>query len=501
MREEEKRRGEEARERERQEHEMERREHEEEKKRLDAEREQERQRREEENRVREEQELQRREEEWRQRDREFREALSKIAEAKSDPSKPGGESEFRVAKLNEKDDIEAYLTTFKRLMAAYGVTRAKWIFKLAPQLTGKAQLAYAALPTNQALDYDSVKSAILRRYDITEETYRQRFRAVSKGTEETHRQLAIRMGDLVNKWLKDISTVEQIKDAVVLEQFLNCLSSPIRVWIKERKPKSCLEAGQLADNYTEARKQVKEEKYSGESNQKGKQIVTSLMLPGKATTIHCVHGDNLLYPVARLNLEVEGVPVAVEAAVAKNLPTSVLLGTDVPELGRLLGLKPRSRWNKTQRALLAVTRAGARRQAKEEEERRQKEADCQVTSSPVTLDAQSTDEVAAATKGKEAPERHQVGEIKGNDGFVFNLSDDLFSGDKSRVELSRSQKRAQKRMHQPAAEQLSSGPLDMSAKELKQLVKLDPSLSNLKVTGNKEDKTHYFLDTLYPGAV
>ena len=78
--------------------------------------------------------------------------------------------------------------------------------------------------------------------------------------------------------------------------------------------------------------------------------------------------DNVLYPVARLNLEVEGVPVAVEAAGAKNLPTSVLLGTDVPELGRLLGLKPRSRWNKTPRALLAVTRAGARRQAKEEEE-------------------------------------------------------------------------------------------------------------------------------------
>ena len=70
--------------------------------------------------------------------------------------------------------------------------------------------------------------------------------------------------------------MEQIKDAVVLEQFLNCLSSPIRVWINERKPKSCLDAGQLADDYTEARKQVKEEKSNGESNQKGKQIVTSL---------------------------------------------------------------------------------------------------------------------------------------------------------------------------------------------------------------------------------
>ena len=54
--------------------------------------------------------------------------------------------------------------------------------------------------------------------------------------------------------------MEQIKDAVFLEQFLNCLSSPKRVGIKERKPKSYLEAGQLADDYTEARKQVEEEK-------------------------------------------------------------------------------------------------------------------------------------------------------------------------------------------------------------------------------------------------
>ena len=83
-------------------------------------------------------------------------------------------------------------------MTAYGVTKAKWIFKLAQQLTGKAQQAYAALPTDQALNYDSVKVEILRRYDITEESYRQTFRAAGKGTEETHRELAIRLGDLAN---------------------------------------------------------------------------------------------------------------------------------------------------------------------------------------------------------------------------------------------------------------------------------------------------------------
>ena len=63
--------------------------------------------------------------------------------------------------------------------------------------------------------------------------------------------------------------MEQIKDTVVLEQFLNCLSPTIHTWIKERKPKSVLEAGHLADDYTEARRQVKGNS-SGDTIQKGK---------------------------------------------------------------------------------------------------------------------------------------------------------------------------------------------------------------------------------------
>ena len=134
---------------------------------------------------------------------------------------------------------------FERLMAAYSVPRAKWIFKLAPQM---AQQAYAALTTEDALSYDAVKAAILRRYDVTEETYHQRFRAAARSNEESHRDLSIRLGDLANKWLRGVNTVEQL---------LNTLTPAVRVWpwVKERKPKTALEAGQLADDYTEARRQ------------------------------------------------------------------------------------------------------------------------------------------------------------------------------------------------------------------------------------------------------
>ena len=68
-------------------------------------------------------------------------------------------------KVSEPDNIEAFLTMFKRIMATHNVEEARWAYKLAPQLAGRAQQAYAALPAEQAGTYQEVKAAILRWYD------------------------------------------------------------------------------------------------------------------------------------------------------------------------------------------------------------------------------------------------------------------------------------------------------------------------------------------------
>ena len=127
--------------------------------------------------------------------------------------------------------------------------RARWPFKLAPQLTGKAQQAYAALSPEDANSYDSVKAAILRRYNINEETYRQRFWGTTMKPGETPRELVTRLHDLVTKWGKDCKDVNNVFDMMVREQLLNTLPEEVRVWVRERKPKSCEEAGQLAEDY------------------------------------------------------------------------------------------------------------------------------------------------------------------------------------------------------------------------------------------------------------
>ena len=95
----------------------------------------------------------------------------KVAARNSSEPRIEAEAGLKLTKLSDADDIKAYLTTFEHMMQAYKIPKECWVYKLAPQLTGKAQQAYAAIPTADAGKYDDVKAAILRRYDINSEIY------------------------------------------------------------------------------------------------------------------------------------------------------------------------------------------------------------------------------------------------------------------------------------------------------------------------------------------
>ena len=154
----------------------------------------------------------------------------------------------KLTRLSDNDDIEAYLTTFERMTEAYEIG-ARWPYKLAPQLTGKAQQVYASLSPDEAKSYSVVKAAILHRYNINEETYRKRFQGLTINPGEMPRELLTHLTDLANKWLKDCSSVDEVRDAIVKEQRLATLPDDVRVWVSQQNR----EAGQLAEDYLQAR--------------------------------------------------------------------------------------------------------------------------------------------------------------------------------------------------------------------------------------------------------
>ncbi|XP_049894387.1 uncharacterized protein LOC126386227 [Epinephelus moara] len=163
--------------------------------------------------------------------------------------------EPRLEKLTENDDVEHFLITFERIAAACQWPKSDWVFRLIPLLTGKARGAYVHMDVDESLEYDRVKTTILKKYDINPETYRQRFRSLDVGPDESPKELYVRLKELYGKWIQPQGkTVQQIGETIIMEQYLRMLSLELQVWVKEHGPKSAAEAATLADVFVAARK-------------------------------------------------------------------------------------------------------------------------------------------------------------------------------------------------------------------------------------------------------
>ena len=73
---------------------------------------------------------------------------------------------------------------------------------------------------------------------------------------------------MAEKWLIDCGDRQAVIDTVVKEQFVEVLLDDVRIWVKERKPKSSEEAGKLAEDYRQPRKAELWSSTSSKSGQK-----------------------------------------------------------------------------------------------------------------------------------------------------------------------------------------------------------------------------------------
>ena len=105
-------------------------------------------------------------------------------------------------------------------------------------------------------------------------------------------------------------------------------------------------------------------------------------VPGEAVTLRCAHGDTVLYPMANVNMEVNGITLGVRTALSNTLPVLVLLGTDVPQLGQLLSVNPLTVHTVGTGEAMIVTRARAREQQRTEMDNQQRQDESGVANPP-----------------------------------------------------------------------------------------------------------------------
>ncbi|XP_037613520.1 uncharacterized protein LOC119480935 [Sebastes umbrosus] len=162
-------------------------------------------------------------------------------------------SEPRIPDFKEGEDPESFFVRFERMARTWGWQPVEWAARVVTLLTGKALDAYAGMDEEQAESYEAVKAAVLMKFNVTEETYRQRFRSTIVPVGETVRETYNRIKGLYKRWMRPNSrTKEQIGESIVLEQYLRVLQPDIRTWVKENDPQTGEEAADLAERYTAA---------------------------------------------------------------------------------------------------------------------------------------------------------------------------------------------------------------------------------------------------------
>ncbi|KAL4005472.1 hypothetical protein ACER0C_005185 [Sarotherodon galilaeus] len=149
-----------------------------------------------------------------------------------EPPSPNSEDSFDVSRdiklvpAFRESEVDSYFSTV-------------WSLLLQSKLVGKAQEVCTALSLEDSLDYEMVKAAVLRAYELVPEAYRQKFRGLRKTATQT-----------------DVKTLDDLCELVLLEEFKSQLPEKVVTYLNEQKFTTLSAAAVQADEFALTHKGV-----------------------------------------------------------------------------------------------------------------------------------------------------------------------------------------------------------------------------------------------------
>ena len=105
-----------------------------------------------------------------------------------------------VPKFVEKE-VDKYFLHFEKIANSLKWPKVSWPLLLQSVFIGKAREIYSFLSIEQCHDYDLVKKAVLKAYELVPEAYRQKFRSAKKETNQTQVKFARVQEQMFYGWL------------------------------------------------------------------------------------------------------------------------------------------------------------------------------------------------------------------------------------------------------------------------------------------------------------
>jgi len=116
---------------------------------------------------------------------------------------------FKLPLFNdETDDLDAYVIKSERACTAFEIRPEFWSTQLARLLQGKSLDVYQRLPAEEVDNYESLKNQLLKRFRLTEEGYRKKFKMSKLEVGETPDQFVDRLNRYLVKWREMAGYIE-----------------------------------------------------------------------------------------------------------------------------------------------------------------------------------------------------------------------------------------------------------------------------------------------------
>ena len=158
------------------------------------------------------------------------------------------EKSFKVevaAKLLPKpgsdQELDFYLVTFKKIAMLNKWPKEYWSAILQTQLKGKALRVLAELNEATIKDYDQLEKALLSAFELSSEHYRKKFREMKKAGHDNYTEFAFKLQSCFKRWLQSLNcydNLENLRQTLMMEQFLETVPIDMRVWLVDQKPKN-----------------------------------------------------------------------------------------------------------------------------------------------------------------------------------------------------------------------------------------------------------------------
>ena len=161
---------------------------------------------------------------------------------------------IRLVPPFQEKEVDKYFAHFEKVADSLNWPKESWVLLLQSVLVGKAQEIYGSLSVEQSSNYEHVKEAILKAYELVPEAYRQKFRNYLKYDSKTHVEFAREKENLFNRWChsKEIGQdFKKLKQMVLLEEFKDKVRPDIRSHLDEKKVdvEELEKAAIMADDY------------------------------------------------------------------------------------------------------------------------------------------------------------------------------------------------------------------------------------------------------------